>query len=244
MFQNFVDTLYRQARVSKSGPQGLAEFRKFQDLLIHKRDVYRTSFQLYAYNSPNRNDLFFEGWPHQYRQPNHINLGISKTHVYLILKLHQFLNKTVCPICSHVYSNGLDHSCTRRCPDCNGWQCFGRQKLQMGSYNPKSCTCCNCAFFDQQCFNKHKNDGICKKYVSCLDCFKVVQREQLGWRFLAKVHECSKEVRCRFCHNFYPPPNKDKGIKPHYCHIKSLIQWEFELPMNTTWFAMITKPSS
>ncbi|KAG8173354.1 hypothetical protein JTE90_011604 [Oedothorax gibbosus] len=170
------------------GPCGFSEIAIFerhlniQVIVIGPENIKETS-----YKGPERSEKIYL-WLHD----NHYDLIKSPKGFYGA--------SYYCEFCNVPFKTLIAHACSDICHICRRDQCV------KGS--PKRCSHCdrNCASDD--CYNAHKQNGICRQIWQCRKCCKVME-----WRKCTKYeHKCG-ETRCKGCKNYVG--------SDHQCYLSS-----------------------
>ncbi len=126
----------------------------------------------------------------------------SNTHYNFIKEMCAYLGNSYYCVPCNMGHNNKTHICKNGCLLCNSHiKCAQIQELI-------DCEVCSRSFYNNECFNKHKENNLCLKYKKCNICdVEYVDNRK-------KPHKCD-EHKCKIC-------NKIFTISPHYCMLKPL----------------------
>ena len=163
-----------------------------------------------------------------------ILLYYKNNHFDGIKTLGKMFNKNYyCLSCEKCYQKKLEHStdCTSLCHGCREVGVDYPCEPQPGYY--KKCVACKKDFYNQECFQRHLQKTLCKKFKKCEDC-GVIYNVKDSTKDERAGHVCGVKF-CKLCKQYhvknkedaspscYIQPLKQSRIKPY-----RIITYDFE----------------
>ena len=147
------------------------------------------------------------------------DLVFDEEHYYPVLKIHRVLNnqRKFCYKCKKTYQS--THRCVSSCAMCKGpTDHFALYKAGGDGGEWRFCQDCTRNFYGEECFNRHKAEGICEKYWKCTECSKVFEthpedKPMTALRVNRDEHRCG-ELWCKNC--------KGWQAEEHKCYMRTM----------------------
>lgn len=134
------------------------------------------------------------------------DLILDEDHYTPVMKIHRLLcnQRNFCYRCKKTYHK--THVCAARCSMCHhDTDHFKLFQLEKEGPEWRQCEHCWRKFYTQECFDNHKQTGLCDKLWKCLECNKTFTRRTQGDKVLQLSEKCldPEEHNCglQWCQN-------------------------------------------
>ena len=210
--------LSQEAGVDPTSPTDFADLHRLQHAITTKMGV---PSHIQVFSGVMHMDLLFSTLPEGEIQPNFdeihwYDLILKDEHYVPVTKIHRVIHnqRKFCYKCKTTYHS--NHVCKHGCSMCHGdvdhfklWQ-----ETNDGS-QWQFCVDCGRNFFGDECFSRHKTQGVCDKIWKCVECKQVFQRRKpdqdiTGSRVNPEEHTC---------HTFWCKNCKSWQHRDHKCYM-------------------------
>ena len=181
--ERFAKWLHETANVPRDRLCGLEEAEEFQLVLD------RFGISLNIFSQANAGSIIF-GRPKEHE--HHIYIYHKEDHYDAIVSVTGFITRVYwCPKCAVGYNEKVRHTCSNICNRC--------RKVGNGDCRGSIAHCgdCNRYFLGTECFDYHKQHGICNSMKHCGMCNEFLRNSEK-----IKRHKCGFK-HCNVCEQSY-----------------------------------------